>query len=68
MNVNSVYIFPLDSFLRWESIFEGTVVDQGEMGVQVAGGRVGVAVNIALGASLGPLSCDLTGKQGSSRD
>lgn len=64
MNVNSVYVFLRDSYLRWESIFEATVVDQGEMGVQVAGGkeggreggRVGTGVNIAPGLSLGPLA------------
>lgn len=60
MNVNAVYVFLRDSYLRWESIFEGTEEDQGEMGVQVAGGREGgtvrTGVNIASGLSLGPLA------------
>lgn len=76
VNVISVYVSLRDSYLRWESIFEGTVADQGEVGVQVAGGEGGregrrerKGVNIAPGLSLGPLGFrGLTGKQVSSRD
>lgn len=57
-DVNSVDESLRDSYSRWESIFEGAVVDQGEMGVQVAEwcvGGVGTGVNIASGLGRAPV-------------
>lgn len=55
MNVISVYVSLRDPYLRWESIFEGTVVGQGEVG-GAGGSWEGGDVNIAPGLSPGPLA------------